>query len=266
VPFLSGISAMDVEASPDNSSYVFVRYPELTLWRSRADGTNAVQLTSPSLHVALPHWSPDGTRIAFAAQRQGEDWHIFLLPASGGAAEQITFGATSELDPAWSPDGKTLAYAQSHTTPGAAPASIQMLNLENHQITSLPGSEGICCPRWSPDGRYMAAASKAFTQISLYDFATQKWQVAVKGLNYLGYFTFTRDSKFLVFDTPEVEDPYFYRLRLADLSVERIVSSKNTTRFYGALGPWSGLAPDGSPLFVRDISNQEVYALDWQLP
>jgi hypothetical protein len=31
-------------------------------------------------------------------------------------------------------------------------------------------------------------------------------------------------------------------------------------------GAWSGLAPDGSPLFVRDISNREIYALDWKLP
>ncbi len=29
---------------------------------------------------------------------------------------------------------------------------------------------------------------------------------------------------------------------------------------------WSGLAPDGTPLFVRDISTQEIYALDLQLP
>jgi hypothetical protein len=32
------------------------------------------------------------------------------------------------------------------------------------------------------------------------------------------------------------------------------------------VGEWSGLAPDGSPLFTRDISTQEIYALDLQLP
>jgi hypothetical protein len=26
------------------------------------------------------------------------------------------------------------------------------------------------------------------------------------------------------------------------------------------------MAPDGSPLLVRDVSNEEVYALDLQLP
>jgi hypothetical protein len=31
-------------------------------------------------------------------------------------------------------------------------------------------------------------------------------------------------------------------------------------------GSWSGLAPDGTPLFVRDTSTQEIYALDVQFP
>jgi hypothetical protein len=37
---------------------------------------------------------------------------------------------------------------------------------------------------------------------------------------------------------------------------------------YGAdfIGSWTGLAPDGSPLFVRDLSTQEVYALELELP
>jgi tricorn protease-like protein len=30
--------------------------------------------------------------------------------------------------------------------------------------------------------------------------------------------------------------------------------------------PWSGVTPDGSPLLQRDISTQEVYALDFEAP
>jgi DNA-binding winged helix-turn-helix (wHTH) protein/Tol biopolymer transport system component len=266
LPFLSGISAGDAEASPDTHSYLFVRYPDQTLWRSRADGSEPVQLTSPLLRVALPHWSPEGNRIAFSAQKQGHAWNIFLLPSSGGAAEQITFGAVADLDPAWSPDGKTLAFGQ--TFPPSVPVhtSIKLLNLESHTVTPLPGSDGLCCPRWSPDGRYLAAGNDSFDQILIYDFLVPTWRVAVKGIGTLGYFAFTRDSKSLVFDNYEVQDPYIYRFRMADFTFAPIVSLKEAMRFYGPLGAWSGVAPDGSPLFVRDVSNQEIYALDWRLP
>src|SRR4029077_3008191 len=189
LPFLSGISAGDAEASPDTHSYLFVRYPDQTLWRSRADGSEQVQLTSPALRVALPHWSPQGDRIAFSAQKQGHAWNIFLLPSAGGAAEQVTFGAVADLDPAWSPDGKTLAFGQALTTDSTVHHSIKLLNLESHAVTPLPSSDGLCCPRWSPDGRYLAAEKdSSFDQILFYDFSTQKWRVAVKGIGTLGYF------------------------------------------------------------------------------
>jgi hypothetical protein len=29
---------------------------------------------------------------------------------------------------------------------------------------------------------------------------------------------------------------------------------------------WTGLAPDDSPLALRDISTQEIYAIDWDAP
>jgi len=41
---------------------------------------------------------------------------------------------------------------------------------------------------------------------------------------------------------------------------------KSIRRFWDTWGPWTGLAPDGSPLVIRDISNQEIYALDLQFP
>jgi hypothetical protein len=48
--------------------------------------------------------------------------------------------------------------------------------------------------------------------------------------------------------------------------LERIFSLKGFQAAGGAFGNWSGLAPDESPLVVRDASIQEIYALDWERP
>jgi Tol biopolymer transport system component/DNA-binding winged helix-turn-helix (wHTH) protein len=266
VPYLSGISAGDVEASRDGLFFTYVRYPELALWRAKADGSEAAQLTGPSLRAALPHWSPDGNHIAFAGSRPGRPWNIFLISAAGGPAEQITNGALYDLDPTWSPDGATLAFGQSRAEDNKQTVSIQLLDLVSRKTTLLPGSEGICCPRWSPDGRFLIASHPAGDDILLYEFATGKWSVLLKDLGYVGYMQWSRDSKEIFFDTLKVPEPAFYHMRISDSRPQRIVSITGIHPYYGAFGPWTGVTPDGSPLFVRNISNEEVYSLDLQLP
>jgi hypothetical protein len=76
----------------------------------------------------------------------------------------------------------------------------------------------------------------------------------------------TADSKSVLFDTFEVKEPAFYRIRISDAHLETVVNVKEMRRYYGEFGPWSGMAPDGSPLLVRNTSKDEFYALDLQLP
>jgi Tol biopolymer transport system component/DNA-binding winged helix-turn-helix (wHTH) protein len=266
VPFLSGISAGDVEVSRDGRMLTYVRYPEQTLWRSKADGSEAVQLTGPSLRTTLPHWSTDGSRIAFSGSRPGRPWNIFLIPSAGGPADQLTSGAVSDLDPTWSPDGSTIAYGQTRIEGGKQTVSIQLFDLTSRRSATLVGSDGICCPRWSPDGRYLLAAHAEYDALLLYEFATRKWTVIAKNLGPIGYMEWTDGGKSILFDTLRVPEPAFYRLRLSDLHMDTIVKIGDVRRYYGSFGPWAGIAPDGSPLLVRDISNEEIYSLDLQLP
>jgi len=51
-----------------------------------------------------------------------------------------------------------------------------------------------------------------------------------------------------------------------DWKEEEVVSLQGVKRAEGEFGKWSGVTPDGSPLLLRDIGTQEIYALDWEAP
>jgi hypothetical protein len=78
--------------------------------------------------------------------------------------------------------------------------------------------------------------------------------------------SWSQDSKYVGFDNTFTNDPGFFRVRLPDGQIERVVSLKSVHRFFPQWGTWSGMAPDGSPLVVRDISTQEIYALEIEWP
>jgi hypothetical protein len=80
------------------------------------------------------------------------------------------------------------------------------------------------------------------------------------------YPTWSHDGQYIYFDTTLTNDPAFFRLRLSDRKLERLFSLKGMRRYWGEFGPWTGLAPDDSPLLTRDISSQEIYALEWKEP
>ena len=141
-------------------------YPEGTLWRSRADGSDRLQLTNPPMFAVLPRWSPDGTQIAFMDIQAGRPSKILLISAQGGAAKEMLAENLPQTDPGWSPDGKQMVFGRNIHQP----ASLQLLDLNSKQVSIIPGSQGLYSPRWSPDGRYLAALTTAQTKIVVCEF------------------------------------------------------------------------------------------------
>ncbi len=263
VPYLSGLSAMMLDFSRDGEWVAYTTYPDGTLWRSRLDGSLRLQLAAPVMCPQLPHWSPDGKQIAFAATARGKPRHLFLISADGGNLQQLTTGDQYEVDPNWSPDGNLLVFSGFPVLEGGASAAtaIHLLDLRTHRVSTLPGSEGLYSPRWSPDGRYIAALRSGPENLMLFDLTTQKW-VELADLN-VNWPSWSRDGRYIYFNTLPGGDMAIFRVRISSHKLERVVNLKGLRLGWGE---WAGLAPDDSPLVVRDIGTWEIYALDWEAP
>jgi Tol biopolymer transport system component len=263
VPFLGGMSAGELDYSRDGKWLTYISYPDQTLWRSRADGSDKLQLTYSPVRAALPRWSPDGTQIGYLAATTNALVEILVMPRDGGTAHKVFAGESSVADPSWSPDGKRLALGGFHS----AAAGIGIIELETKKVSSVPGSDQMFSPRWSPDGKYLAAISSDSTKLFLYDFATQKWSNWVDETAPFGFPNWSADSQYLYYDTTFTEAETFRRVRVGQSHSELIADLKGLKRYSQPPAyEWSGLAPDGSALFVRNLSTDEVYALDVDLP
>jgi Tol biopolymer transport system component len=261
-PYLSGISAMGLDFSRDGQWVAYNDASDGTMWRSKADGTQRLQLVFPPMLAYLPRWSPDGKRLAFFGHPPGEPWQIYVVPTEGGTPELIYRSATNLADPSWSPDGNSMAFGENSLNNQGS--SVYVLDLKSRNAAKLPASDGLYSPRWSPDGRFIAAITLDSLKLKLFDLNTQKWTELAN--LFVAYPTWSRDSRYLYFDGILDNEEGYFRVQASDGKLERLFSLKGFQAAGGAFGNWSGIAPDGTPLLVRDASIQEIYALDWETP
>jgi Tol biopolymer transport system component/DNA-binding winged helix-turn-helix (wHTH) protein len=261
VPYLGGASAVDLAFSADGQRVAYVSVPELALWSSKIDGSDRIQLSDPgAMEAALPRWSPVGSQIVFMARTLNTDWRAYLVAANGQGLRELIPGATVGFDPGWSPDGKSIVLAMGDL--GAISNKISILDRATGKVSPVPGGENLFSPRWSPDGRYIAAITTDSQALMLFDRTNQQWTELVR--RSIGYPSWSHDGQYLYFDSILTEDPAFFRVRISDHRLERLVSLKDIHRLWGANAEWSGLGPGDSLLVTRNISSPEIYALDWQ--
>jgi eukaryotic-like serine/threonine-protein kinase len=260
VPFLSGISATDPTFSSDGQWVTYRAYPDYTLWRSRTDGSDRLQLTYPPQVVWLPFISPDGTKVSFG---DGQE-NLFVVSLNGGTPRKIAEHCGAGV---WSPDNNFLAMTCSILRKEGSEKNnmnIKIIDLQTGRISPVPLSEGKFGPFWV-DPHTLVAAKEDATEFLTFDLSTNKWSELLSG-TFVNWFI-SPDRTYLLYTTGGAE-PKAQRIRFSDHRTEPIVSLKDLRRvvdvYFGVTQ--INIAPDGSPLFTRDIGTQEIYALDVKWP
>ena len=169
-----------------------------------------------------------------------------------------------QANPNWTPDGKVIFFGDAawvhQFARGFGP--IRRLDLPTRTVSVVPGSEELWAPKLSPDGRFLAAQTLDSHSLKLFDFQTGKWTDLATVPGIIGYPCWTRDSKAIYFNSGK---PAIYRVDRASRKLS-LVANLPGIQLTGNNWQWFGLTPDDSPLFLRDASIQDVYALDVRFP
>jgi TolB protein len=148
-------------------------------WRiyvMNADGSEVTPLSPEGVEDTAPIWSPDGQKIAFVSQRDGNR-EIYVMDADGQNVVNITRHPADDWTPSWSPDGTRLAFSSFRsggweifvvdTACLAAPETCP------DRLTQITNDDtGNILPVWSPDGTRFAFNSKASGNWDIYTMAT----------------------------------------------------------------------------------------------
>lgn len=73
------------------------------------EGSAPIKITDHSGADWGPAWSPDGTKIAFVSDRDG-NWEIYVMGADGSNPVNLSHDPGQDLLPKWSPDGRQISY------------------------------------------------------------------------------------------------------------------------------------------------------------
>src|SRR4051794_37691229 len=144
--------------SPDGARVAYSRGYDgrLDLWVVDATGGLPLQLSDQATpqgpdpnqrHSSAIAWTPDGSRIVYAASGEGKLWSV---AATGGPARPIDEATGNHHSPAISPDGGRVAYVAER----GENVDVLVADIEGRwtRVISV-GDEYVMQPRWSPDGR-----------------------------------------------------------------------------------------------------------------
>jgi len=122
------------------------------------DGSGLTQLTNEAGIDGGPAWSPDGDRIAFHSDRDG-DYEIWVMNADGGSPAQLTVNSTWDANPAFSPDTSVVELLYQADPNGDGNDEVYVMNGDGSGVTAVTTQGDSEYPSWSPDGTRIAVGS-----------------------------------------------------------------------------------------------------------
>ncbi|MEO8678520.1 MAG: hypothetical protein ABI665_05710 [Vicinamibacterales bacterium] len=144
---------------------------------SLATGSIAALTTARDWDDENPRWSPDGTRLAFKSNRDG-NYDLYVMDADGGNLVRITDDPANDHDPAWLPDGESLVFMSERDSRGDL-YRVWLSDLHVERLTDHFEGKAIM-PAVSPDGNWVAFAAQTLPHNFGWTFQIHVLELATK--------------------------------------------------------------------------------------
>lgn len=99
------------------------------IWIAAPDGSNPVRLTSHPADERDPIFSPDGTKIAYTANYDGNA-DVFVIDVRGGEPQRLTWHPGDDTAVDWTPDGKGVAIVSARERRAGRSAQLYHVGLD----------------------------------------------------------------------------------------------------------------------------------------
>lgn len=218
-----GEASEEGEGEAEESAAAEVATPQLYLAPLNDPGS-AIQLTNlTGSSLVYPSWSPDGERIVFASDDDG-DLELFIINADGTGQTQITNNTGLDTSPIFAPDGQSIVFASDFESPGFTEIYLREPNGNTIRLTDDAGSS--FAPAFSPDGTRIAFVSDRSGDADIYimDANGQRpFLLTIDDNNAEDRMpAFSRDGRFIVFASNRSGDTFgWYAI---DLSAGNAIS------------------------------------------
>lgn len=168
----TGVAESAPVGSPDGRWIAYIRREEgksPELWRMGRNGQNPQPLVRGFGELASPAWSPDGSRLLFASDFDG-DWEIYSLRLGDAFVARLTDNSADDFSPDWSWFTDRIVFVSNRVGPNPEVYSMAADGSDARRLSVNPN--GDAAPHWSPDGLQIVFAS---TRGSVQSLFVMRW-------------------------------------------------------------------------------------------
>src|SRR5262249_47027128 len=145
------------------------------IWLIDRKASASSRFTFDPADDAIPIWSPDGGRIAFASRRSkapgdvpSEIWDVYQKPTNGNARETpLLTSGSSKYPMDWSPDGRVILYAADSAHTGVDIWALPLFgDRRPFPVVQSPSDDNHGA--FAPDGKWIVYSSNESGQEEVY--------------------------------------------------------------------------------------------------